>query len=454
MGTLTSRAAALVASAALSLVAGQLSAADLKPTLEGSAAFGDWRSDAPSVARRISPADLPAPYVGELATSRSQVVARPEGASLKAPEGFSVDLFASGLNGPRVIRVAPNGDVFVTESFGGQVRVFPARRSGEQPQSEDFVSGLERPYGLAFYPPGPDPRWLYVSTPSQVLRYPYRPGQLKATSEGEKIVGDLPADAGHWTRDLLFSADGKTLYVAVGSKSNVAEGHVRPSAEEVADLEKTNGLGAGFGPELFRADVLAFDPDGGHKRVFATGLRNCSGLALRPGTEELWCVVNERDMLGDNLPPDYATRVKPGGFYGWPWYYIGAHEDPRHAGERPELADKVITPDVLIQPHSAPLGLTFYRGSQFPEAFKGDAFVTLHGSWNRSKRTGYKVVRLRFKDGAPTGEYEDFLTGFVVPNDDSKVWGRPVDTAVAPDGALLVTEDGNGAIWRVSYAPK
>ena len=281
------------------------------------------------------------------------------------------------------------------------------------------MSGLERPYGLAFYPPGPDPQWLYVSTPLQVRRYSYQNGQLKAGGAGEAVIGDLPADAGHWTRDLLFSADGKTLYVAVGSKSNVAEGHIRPSPEEVAALEKADGLGAGFGPEHHRADVLAFDPDGGHRSVFATGLRNCSGLGLRPDTEELWCVVNERDMLGDNLPPDYATRVKPGGFYGWPWYYIGAHEDPRHAGERPELADKVITPDVLIQPHSAPLGLTFYEGGQFPEDFKGDAFVTLHGSWNRSKRTGYKVIRLRFRDGAPTGEYEDFLTGFVLPDDDS-----------------------------------
>ncbi|WP_245300059.1 PQQ-dependent sugar dehydrogenase [Methylocystis bryophila] len=431
-----------------------MSSADSRSALEGAAALGDWRSDAPGVGRRISPTDLPAPYAGELAASRSQVVGRPEGASLKAPDGFSVELFASGLNGPRVIRVAPNGDVFVTESHGGQVRVLPARRSGEAPQSEVFVSGLERPYGLAFYPPGPDPRWLYVSTSSQVRRYPYQAGQLKAGGEGEIVINDLPADAGHWTRDLLFSRDGKTLYVAVGSKSNVAEGHVRPSPEEVAVLEKADGLGAGFGPEHHRADVLAFDPDGGHRRVFATGLRNCAGLGLRPGTEELWCVVNERDMLGDNLPPDYATRVKPGGFYGWPWYYIGAHEDPRHAGERPDLADKVITPDILIQAHSAPLGLTFYEGAQFPAGFNGDAFVTLHGSWNRSKRTGYKVVRLRFKEGAPTGEYEDFLTGFVLAEDDSKVWGRPVDSAVAPDGSLLVTEDGNGAIWRVSYGQK
>jgi len=448
------RTLAALALLVLSLTSGRASTEESPRVLQGSAAYGDWRLDAPGVVRKITPSDLPAPFASELAASRSQVVPRPEGAWPKAPQGFSVEVFASGLKGPRVIRLAPNGDVFVAESYGGRVRVFHGKSGGEKPQGEIFVSGLERPYGLAFYPPGPNPEWLYVSTPSQVLRYAYRSGQLKASGEGEKIIGDLPADAGHWTRDIIFAPDGKTLYVAVGSKSNAAEGHLRPSAEETAALERANGIGAAFGPELYRADVLAFDPDGGRKRVYATGLRNCSGLATRPGANDLWCVVNERDMLGDNLPPDYATRVKPGGFYGWPWYYIGAHEDPRHAGERPDLSDKIITPDVLIQPHSAPLGLTFYQGSQFPSAYKGDAFVTLHGSWNRSRRTGYKVVRLRFKDGAPTGEYEDFLTGFVVEDDDSKVWGRPVDSAVAPDGSLLVTEDGNGVIWRISYGAK
>ena len=184
-------------------------------------------------------------------------------------------------------------------------------------------------------------------------------------------------------------------------------------------------------------------------RVFATGLRNCSGLTVQPSSGALWCAVNERDVLGDDLPPDYATRVREGQFYGWPWYYIGAHEDPRRKGERPDLAGKIALPDVLIQPHSAPLGITFYEGGQFPAAYKGDAFVALHGSWNRAKRTGYKVARLLFKNGEPTGEYEDFLTGFVV--DDADVWGRPVDVAVAHDGALLVTDDGGGVIWRVVY---
>jgi glucose/arabinose dehydrogenase len=216
--------------------------------------------------------------------------------------------------------------------------------------------------------------------------------------------------------------------------------------------QKTGSIGEMGGVEKRRAMVLAFDPDGNHERPFATGLRNCSGLAIRPGTDELWCAVNERDMLGDDLPPDYAANVKQGSFYGWPWYYIGPHPDPTHAGERPDLADKVATPDALIQPHSAPLGIAFYEGAQFPAQFKGDAFVALHGSWNRSKLTGYKIIRLRFDNGKPTGTYEDFITGFVLDN--GHVWGRPAGVAVAKDGSLLFSEDGNGSIWRVSYADK
>jgi glucose/arabinose dehydrogenase len=418
----------------------------------GASAYSDWRRDDPGVWRRIAPDDLPRPLASEPKAERSQVVPRPEGAVLKTLPGFKAEIFAEGLTGPRVLRFAPNGDLFVTESTGGRVRAFHLVDGALKPaQSETFASDLERPYGLAFYPPGPDPKYLYVGTVSKVLRFPYHRGELKAAGPGEVVAGPLPtSETGHWTRDLAFSRDGKTLFVAVGSKSNVAEGHVRPSAAEVASIEAQDGVGASFGPEKDRAAVLAFDPDGANRRVYATGLRNCSGLRLRPDSDDLWCVVNERDMLGDDLPPDYATRVKKGGFYGWPWYYIGAHEDPRHAGERPDLADKITTPEVLLQPHSAPLGIAFYDGAQFPAEFKGDAFVTLHGSWNRAKRTGYKVVRLKLKDGVPTGEYEDFLTGFVV--DDTRVWGRPVDVTVAPDGSLLVSEDGNGAILRVSYS--
>jgi len=421
-----------------------------EPRLEGVAAFGDWRADAPGARHRITPADLPKPNATVSSASRAQVVAPPDGATPRVPEGFAVSAFAQGLKAPRRLAFSPNGDLFTTESDGGLVRVFRLDASGTKPEkSEIFASGLDRPYGIAFYPPGPNPIFVYVATNTQVLRYPYKPGELAPLGPTETIVAKLPGGAGHWTRDIVFSPDGGRLYVAVGSKSNVAEGQTQPTKEEVATLEAERGLGASGGPEKRRADVLIFAPDGSDERTFATGLRNCSGVTIQPGTDGLWCVVNERDLLGDDRPPDYATRVKPGGFYGWPWYYIGAHEDPRHAGERRDLADKVSTPDVLIQSHSAPLGIAFYEGASFPASYKGDAFVALHGSWNRSKRTGYKVVRLIFKDGKPTGEYEDFLTGFVL--DEDHVFGRPVGLAVAPDGALFVCEDGNGIIWRVTF---
>lgn len=436
--------------AALSLSIHGAARAEQAPLLQGAAAFSDWRADAPGVRRKISVDDLPAPLASDPTASRSQLVARPDGAAPKTLPGFSASVFASHLEGPRVIRIAPNGDVFVSESNGGRVRAFRLDASGARPEaSRIFARDLERPYGLAFYPPGSDPKWLYVATISKIIRFPYRADDLEASSPGEVVVSDLPHE-GHWTRDIVFSPDGATLFVAVGSRSNVAEGHARPSTEEAAALQAEGGVGASGGVERLRADILAFDPDGGHRRVFATGLRNCSGMTFRPKTDELWCVVNERDMLGDDLPPDYATRVRAGGFYGWPWRYIGDHVDPRHAGERPELAGRAIVPDVLIQPHSAPLGILFYQGSQFPADYAGDAFVALHGSWNRAKRTGYKIVRLEFENGRATGAYQDFVTGFVV--DDARVWGRPVSLAVAKDGALLFSEDGNGVIWRVSHA--
>ncbi len=302
----------------------------------GVAAFSDWHADDPGVWRKIAPDDLPRPLASEPKASRSEVVARPEGATPKTLEGFSVEAFATGLTGPRVIRVAPNGDILVAESSAGRVRVFRLADGAIKPEkSEIFASDLERPYGVAFYPPGPDPKFVYVGTVSKIVRFPYRKGDLKASGPAE-VVASLPAsETGHWSRDIAFSADGKTLFVAVGSKSNVADGHVRPSPTEVAELEARNGVGASSGPEQDRANILAFNPNGGDKRVFARGIRNCSGLQVRPNTDDLWCVVNERDMLGDDLPPDYATRVEPGAFYGWPWYYIGANPDPRHAGAHP-----------------------------------------------------------------------------------------------------------------------
>ena len=409
----------------------------------GAAAFGDWRADAPGVRRLITPADLPAPYATRSTANMSQREARAGGEILRAPPGFTVDLFASGLNMPRVIRIAPNGDIFVAETGAGRVRVFRPGGAGAKPvQGEIFADGLQRPYGIAFYPSGENPRFVYVALPGSVVRFPYRSGEMKASGPAETIAS-LPSGGGHWTRDLAFSRDDKTLFVSVGSASNDAEG-LRAVAARI--------LGASFGEEQRRADVLAFDPDGKHERVYATGIRNCSGLAVQPGTGALWCAVNERDGLGDDLPPDYATHVAEGAFYGWPWYYIGDHQDPRHKGGRADLANAITTPDVLIQAHSAPLGIAFYAADQFPSDYKGDAFVTLHGSWNRSKRTGYKVVRLLMKDGKPTGVYEDFLVGFV--GDDKSVWGRPVGVAVTHDGSLLVSDDGSGSIWRVSYKGK
>jgi glucose/arabinose dehydrogenase len=414
----------------------------------GAAAFGDWRTDAPGVRRLITPADLPAPYATRSSANMSEREARTEADVPKAPPGFTVDLFASGLNMPRVIRIAPNGDIFVAETGAGRVRVFRPANAGAGPaQGEIFAEGLRRPYGIAFYPSGADPKFVYVATPDSVVRFPYRSGETKAGGPAEKIAS-LPSGGGHWTRDLAFSPDDKTLFVSVGSGSNVDQGAPRADQASIAGAP----VGASFGDEKGRADVLAFDPDGGHERVYATGIRNCSGLAVQPGTGALWCAVNERDGLGDDLPPDYATRVTQGAFYGWPWYYLGDHQDPRHKGERPDLAKSITTPDVLIQAHSAPLGIAFYTADQFPSDYKDDAFVTLHGSWNRSKRTGYKVVRLMMKDGKPTGVYEDFLVGFVV--DDRIVWGRPVGVAVTHDGSLLVSDDGSGSIWRVSYKGK
>jgi len=408
----------------------------------GAAAFGDWRTDAPGVRRLITPADLPAPYTTRSTANMSQHEVRTGSETPKAPPGFAVDLFASGLKTPRVIRVAPNGDIFVAETGAGQVRVI---RPGAGPrEGEIFAQGLQRPYGIAFYPSGHDPRFVYVATPDAVVRFPYRSGEMKASDQAEKVAS-LPSGGGHWTRDLAFSPDDKTLFVSVGSDSNVGEGAPRLDQASIGEAP----LGASFGDEQRRGDVLAFDPDGRHERVYATGIRNCSGLAVQPGTGALWCAVNERDGLGDDLPPDYATHVTASAFYGWPWYYLGDHQDPRHKDERADLANHITAPDVLIQAHSAPLGIAFYAADQFPSEYKGDAFVTLHGSWNRTKRTGYKVVRLLMKDGKPTGEYEDFLVGFV--GDDENVWGRPVGVAVTHDGALLVSDDGSGSIWRVSY---
>jgi glucose/arabinose dehydrogenase len=414
----------------------------------GAAAFGDWRFDAPGVQRHITAADLPPPASDSDGRAFPRVVARPDGAAPRVPAGFVADVYVSGLSAPRVIRRAPNGDIFVAESGAGRIRVLRAPDGAARPaQQEIFADNLQRPYGIAFYP-ADRPRFVYVGETHQVVRYPYTSGDLRAGGPPQVIVANIPS-SGHWTRDLAVAPDGSRLFVAVGSASNVAEGIGSRSAEEIRAFEATHGRGGAWGSEENRAVVRVFDPEGRQIRNYATGLRNCSGLTMQPGTANLWCVVNERDRLGDNLPPDYATHVQQDAFYGWPWYYIGSHEDPRLRGARPDLRGVATVPDVLIQAHSATLGIVFYDGAQFPPDYRGDAFVTLHGSWNREIRTGYKVVRLLVRDGRATGVYEDFLTGFVADN--NGVWGRPVGVAVMRDGSLLVSEDGNNTVWRVAY---
>jgi len=438
----------LLATGAFAQQAGQ-------PLLTGEKAFGDWKADRPGVRRLIRPEDLPKPYVTDSASNGAGIADRPQDAKPVLPPDFSAELVASGIDSPRVVRVAPNGDLFVADSGANQLRVYRLAAGSAKPAEQSiFARDLTRPYGIAFYPPGDKPQWVYVANSDSVVRFAYRDGDLEASGKPQTIVANIPANH-HWTRDIAFSPDGRTLYLSVGSGSNIAEGMDARPKGGVEAWAKAQPLGAAWGSEEGRADVLAFDPDGNHRRIVATGLRNCSGMTVQPSTGALWCVVNERDELGDNVPFEYAASVKDGAFYGWPWYYIGDHEDPRYKGARPDLAGKVTVPDVLMQAHSAPLNIAFYEGVNvpadhgFPAEYRGDAFVALHGSWNRDVRTGYKVVRLRFKDGKPTGEYEDFATGFVISDD--AVWGRPVGVAIARDGALILTEDGNGTIWRITY---
>jgi glucose/arabinose dehydrogenase len=434
-----------IIAAVLGIIAAPILAQTGGGVLEGRAAFGDWRADAPGLRRVIKPHDLPPPQPADSVANMVRVAHRTDQKPL-VPSGFAVDLFASGLAAPRLIRTAPNGDVFVSESRAGRISVL--RADGNAPAKKSvFASGLRYPFGIAFYPPGPDPQWVYVGDTGAVVRFPYRSGDLAARGEAETIVPRLPV-GGHATRDVVFSPDGAIMYVSVGSGSNDGEGMTRLSGANRQNFIADHPLGASWGSETDRADVLAFDPQGKNKKIFATGLRNCVGMAVAAdGT--LWCSTNERDDLGNDTPPDYVTRVRAGGFYGWPWYYIGGNEDPHHRGERPDLKDKVIVPDVLIEAHSASLGMAIYDAAQFPAEYRGSAFAAQHGSWNRSKRTGYKVVRVIVKDGAPAGEYEDFATGFVI--NDSTVWGRPVGVTIDKDGALLISEDASGTIWRVSY---
>jgi len=397
-----------------------------------------------------APADLPAPLATPSTANRSQVVPRPDGAEPKTMPGFAVTAYVTGLPGARVLRMAPNGDIFLALSRPeGNIVTIRAGADMSNPKVQTFATGQRDAYGIAFYPPGSDPKWVYVGEDGKVVRFPYRNGDLTTSGPAETVVSDLATGGNHWTRDVAFSPDGKIMYVAVGSASNVAE-QMGPRPADFAAFQNSHAPGSAWDREEWRANVLTYDPDGKNKKVLASGVRNCSGLAVQPGTGVVYCATNERDLLGDNLPPDYVTSIKEGAFYGWPWYYIGNHVDTRPgAGLRPDLAEKVTVPDVLIQPHSAPLGIAFNPGGQFPPEWKGDAFVALHGSWNRALRTGYKIVRLPFKDGKATGEYQDFVVGFVKNN--QEVWGRPVDVVFAKDGSLLFSDDGNGVVYRVAY---
>jgi glucose/arabinose dehydrogenase len=398
--------------------------------------FADFRYETPGTVHKITVSDLPQPYATHSANNGPDLVARPENVWPSAPAGFKVDLYATGLDNPRTLRTAPNGDIFLAESSPGRIRVFRGlTKDGKPERSAIFASGLEKAYGVAFYPPGPDPQWLYVGNTKEVVRFAYHNGDLQASGSPEHIA-DLPAGwFGHWTRAVEFSGDGKKMFVAVGSGSNVDDPDTHPGEKD-------------------RADILVCDPTNCKLTVYAYGIRNAGGgIAVNSLTGELWCSVNERDALGDNLVPDYITHVQEGGFYGWPWWYMGGHQDPRHQGKHPELKDKVIVPDVLLQPHNASLELTFYEGQQFPAEYKGDIFSSQHGSWNRAVRTGYEVIRVPLhQTGHASGEYEDFLTGFVLP--DGNVWGRPVGVTVASDGSLLVSDDGSQSIWRVTYTGK
>ena len=408
-------------------------AADGGKLLKGEGAYGDWREDAPGVRRLITPADLPKPYATKSADNDAHVVSRPNSAWPQALPGFKVDQIATGLSEPRLICTAPNGDLFVAESRKGRIRVLRGIGADGRAQTlEVFTTGLNKPFGIAFYPPGTNPQFVYVANTGSVVRFPYQNGDLKARGKAQTVVAKIPGGGllhggGHWTRDIAFSADGQKMFVSVGSKSNVDD----DAAED------------------HRADILEFNPDGSGERIYAAGIRNPVGIAIDPSTGVLWASVNERDALGDDLVPDYITTVKDGGFYGWPWYYIGPNQDPRHAGKHPELKDKVIVPDVLLQSHSASLEMTFYEGKMFPSEYSGCAFAAEHGSWNRAKRTGYKIICVPVHNGKATGEYMDFVTGFVTPN--GEVWGRPVGVTVASDGALIFTDDGSNSVWRMTY---
>jgi len=411
---------------------------------------GEAEGRAATVSTLTQTVNLPAPT--ESKNKFSEVIGWPGGKTPVAPAGFTVTEFAADLQNPRWAYVLPNGDVLVAEAqteWKGLKKIGAKlsgrSRSGAEGESANritllrdangdgkpdlravFVSGLNQPFGMLLLG-----NTFYVANTDGILTFPYQPGQTKLTGAGRKIL-DLPAGGynNHWTRNLLASADGSKIYVSVGSGSNVGEN--------------------GMEHEVRRACILEINPDGSGERIFADGLRNPVGMAWAPGTGTLWTAVNERDELGDELVPDYLTRVQQGAFYGWPYAYFGPHADPRRNGERADLVQKTIPPDVPLGAHTASLGLAFYEGKSFPKPYHEGAFVGQHGSWNRSALSGYKVVFVPFRGGKPAGKPVDFLTGFIANADSGEVYGRPVGVFNLPDGSLLVTDDSGGKLWRVS----
>jgi glucose/arabinose dehydrogenase len=379
--------------------------------------------------------DLPKPYATRSVTNRSHVVAQPSGATLHVPAGFSVSAWAEGFATPRFMLEGQRGEVIVADSgasaqvaavgsrlTGGRDGVVYVMPGGHPTGRRTLIERLDRPYGLAMWR-----NYLYVAESQSIKRYPYDPEQLKVGA-AEEVISLAGLGQGHWTRSLLFDRAGRKLYVGIGSASNVD---------------------AGEDPR--RAAITRYNPDGSGHELFASGTRNPVGLHWYPNSETLWATVQERDGLGDDLPPDYFTHIEHGGFYGWPFAYIGPHADPRLRGQHPELVQKALTPDVLLGAHVAALDFEFYTGTRFPSEYRGGAFIALHGSWNRSTRTGYSVAFVPFAAGHPSGPPREFLTGWMVAPNSPDVWGRPVAVLQLRDGSLLVSDDGGRKIWRVSY---
>jgi glucose/arabinose dehydrogenase len=470
--------------ASLALCVMTIPAAWAAQTASPNSVYADWSMQKPGSRHKVTVADLPKPAQWQAVNMTPYVIERPEGAWPTAPTGFKVTLYAGGnaapmeraqnvrhmqLSGgtftmPRLMETAPNGDIFLADSGAGVIFVMRGvTADGKAAQIAKFAEGLDHPFGIAFYP-AKNPRWVYVGCATTIQKFPYKVGDMQAGGPAQTVVPNIPGYAqlmggGHWTRDVVFTRDDKYMLVSVGSASNIDNPDTHPR-------------------EFHRADILEYTPEGKFIKVYAHGIRNCVGEAINPVTGSLWCSTNERDDLGDHLPPDYVTSIKEDGFYGWPWYYIGDHRDPRlplpcadGTGANPQrtapltedqgkdckpvdLGSKVIVPDVLVQPHMASLEMTFYPNSgNFPAQYNGGIFAAEHGSWNRLHRAGYEVIWIPMQGGHPVdGSYEDFLTGFVTAK--GQVWGRPVGVTVGPHGALYVSDDGSRSVWRVAYTGK